>query len=366
MKKEILSDTRARPEFSRFMANLANGSSLPIFPLTFPEGDKVGVILVGDYVAQDLINYFKIQDSKNRSRWFIVGTTQSDAIPVDCADVDFNFFTNERGVDKYLSSLARKVSFSTKLGDGHYVDPKIFYPNPEIQKTWDIVYPAKWYPTKRIELLLEAAKLDPSLKVAIYGWPVVSERKILQSISYRDYIMDLAKEIPNVDIFDAGFEEGEMSHYNPDGTVVIGNLTKEEMRNKYYWKARASIFLSETTEAINRVCTEMICCDVPMLVAPTDGGLEKIVNEKTGVFINRTPKGILKGIHYVLEHQNQFNPRLEFLKTYGKDNANKKLREIIKAVARQKGVEVNWRDMRDYGGDLWTSAEIYTKILVDK
>lgn len=106
----------------------------------------------------------------------------------------------------------------------------------------------------------------------------------------------------------------------------------------------------------------MLCCDVPMLVTQTNGGLEKLINDKTGVLIERSPMGILKGIHYVLDHQEQFNPRSSFLRLYGKEKANKRLEEIIMRVAKNKGVEVNWENMRKYSGDLWTSPEVYMRI----
>lgn len=363
MEGEGRIDTSPRPEFSRFEANLANGAPLPIFPLAFPDGEKVGVAMVGDYVAQDLVGYLQKRDVSSRSKWLILSTTQSDAIPLDCADVDFNFFTNESGVERYLSSRAGRVPFTTELGDGHYVDPEIFFPDPSVPKRWDIVYAAKWYPTKRTELLVEAARLDPSLRVAIYGWPVPSERKIQRSISYRNEIIESARDLPNVEIYDAGFQKDQLDHYNPDGSVVVGNLSKEEMRDKFFRRARVTIFLSETTEAVNKACTEMLCCDVPMLVAPTNGGLEKLVTPRTGVFIERTPTGILAGIHYALDHQGQFSPRRVFLESYGRENANRRLREIIRTVAANKGVEVNWENMRDYGGDQWTAPEVYTRIL---
>lgn len=362
MARHTETDIKPRPEFSRFEVNLLNGSSLPIFPLAFPDDEKVGIVMVGDYIAQDLIHYLFKNDKKFRSRWLILSTTQSDAVPSDCSDVDFNFFTNESRTPEYLSSPARKIPFSTRLGDGHYVDPKKFFPNPIIPKQWDIVYPAKWYPTKNTDLLLEVARLDPSLKIAIYGWPVISERKIKLSIAYKKQIMKLAKKLPNVDVFDSSSSGSQISHHNSDGTIVLGELTKEEMRDKFYQKARTSIFLSETTEAVNRVCTEMLCCDVPMLVAPTNGGLEKLISNKTGILIERSASGILHGINYVLRHSDQFSPRHDFLTKYGQKNSNILLKEIIRGIAKNKQVEVNWKNLKCYGGDLWTSPETYTKI----
>ena len=358
----IIADTNSRPEFSRFEANLANGTSLPIFPLCYPEDGRSGIVIVGDYVAQDFVKYAVANNPNFRQQWIVIGTTQSDAVPTDCRDVDFNLFTNLAGVARYLASDARNVPYSIDPSDGHFVDPQIFYPDPQNQKQWDIVYPAKWYPTKNTEILIRAAQLDTALRVAIYGWPVVSERKIKQSMAYRDYLFDMAKESPNIDMFDSGFDCGSLTHYNHDGSVVVGNLTKAEMRDKFYQKARASIFLSETTESINRACTEMLCCGVPMLVAPTNGGLDRLVTPRSGVMIDRSPEGILDGIHQVLDNYDKFDPRASFLQKYGRDNANDIIKVLVQSIATRKRVDVNWPSYKKYGGDLWTLPEMYRKV----
>lgn len=355
-------DTAPRPSFSRFEINLHSGRDLPIFPLSFPADGKAGVLMVGDYVAQDLVQYMMDEDPDFRNKWIVISTTQSDAIPADCSLVDFNFFTNESGKTKYLSGPAKNVPFSTELGDGHYVDPDFFIPNPEIPKAWDIVYPAKWYPTKNTLVLVEAARLDPTIQIAIYGWPVLSERKIDTSRAYRDLVLEQVRDLKNVTVFDAGFDPSTSSHTNPDGSVVVGNLTKDQMMQQLYWPARASIFLSETTEAINRVCTEMMCCDVPMLVTPTSGGLDKLVTSESGLLIERTPQAILSGVYELRRRANELHPRESFIKNYGKRNANEKLRRIIKEIAEKKGVTVDEDKLVQYGGDLWTPPQIYRQI----
>lgn len=353
----------SKPDFSRFKINIDKCAPLPIFPLTFPKDNRVGVVLVSNHVAQDTVHFATERLSSFRNRWLVLATTQSDAVPTDCSDVDFNFFTNISGVSEYLASPAGHVPFSTELGDGHYIDPNVFYPNPNTPKVWDIVYPAKWFPTKRTELILEAARLDPNLRVAIYGWPVVSERKIEESRAYREKITGMAQGLSNVEVFDSGFQEGEHYHCNSDGTMVIGRMTKDQMRENFFQKARASVFLSETTEAVNKVCTEMLCCDVPMLVTPTTGGLERLVTKRTGVMIERSPQGILEGLRYIIGKKEQFSPRSAFLETYGKENANRKLKSLIESLAKSKGVEVNWENFRNCEGDLWTPPNIYLQVL---
>lgn len=351
------------PKFSRFEINYNNSASLPIFPITNPsESGDLGVVMVGDYIAEAFVAFGLNIDPLFKEKWIILSTTQSDAVPTRCINVDFNFFTNEAGIKEYLESPASNIPYSTLLGDGHYVDPEVFYPNPYAEKLYDIIYPAKWFPTKNTMLLIEAAKLDPELNIAIYGWPVVSERKILESLSYRDAIIKSVSDLQNVQIFDLGLPTETDYHINPDGSVVIGSLSKEEMREKFYWKAKASIFLSEETEAVNRVCTEMLCCDIPMIITPTIGGLERLVNDSTGILIERTPQSIIEGVSFIKNNYKQFSPRSNFISNYGRTNANRILREIVVDLATRRNRKVNWNGFKDYGGDLWTSKLIYSKV----
>jgi glycosyltransferase involved in cell wall biosynthesis len=357
-ESEIKPDTNLRPEFSRFERNLENGASLPIFPLSLPTDGHAGVVLVGDYVAEDMIQYL----GDMRKWWIAISTTQSDGIPTDCEHVDFNFFSNASGIDRYLASPAGKVPFSIEIGDGHYVDPQLFFPDKDVPKIWDIVYIAKWYPTKMTEILVEAARMDPGIRVAIFGWPVLSERKIQQSLKYRDYIGAEARELPNIDVYGLG-NDTDISHVNPDGSFVVGSLTKPQIRDRFMRPARSTVLLAAETEGINRSITEMLCCDVPIMVAPTNSGIERLVQPQTGIFIERTPKGIIEGVHYIRNHEAQFSPRDRFLKNFGKKNANRELRRVIREAAERRGVSVQWEKLKDYGGDVWTTPDIYKQVL---
>lgn len=344
--------------FSRFEINLKNKASLPIFQISAPKEDKKGILMVGDYVAEDLHSFL----AKNglRNRWFIASTTQSDAVPTQCKSVDLNMFTNKSDVGLYLVSEAKDVPFSTELGDGHYVDSNIFFPESGATKEWDILYPAKYYPTKKTEMLLEVARLNISIKIAIVGWPVISERKAKISNEYRDMIIRLSKDLPNVTIFDNA-PDGESHHLNPDGSIVVGRYTKEEMRRDFYSHAKSVIFLSEETEAINRACTEALCCNVPILVSSSKGGLDDLVNDKTGVIIQRSVEGIVKGLSVLKAKEEKLDPRNNFLNNFGREKANKKLHNLIKDVS--KG-DVNLDNCVMYGGDLWTTYANYSQILL--
>lgn len=344
--------------FSRFEINLKNRASLPIFQISAPVVDKKGILMVGDYVAEDFHNF--LVKNGLRNRWFIVSTTQSDAVPTQCKSVDLNMFTNRSDVGLYLVSEAKGIPFSTELGDGHYVDPRVFFPESNASKKWDILYPAKYYPTKKTEMLLEVARLNPSIKIAIVGWPVISERKAKTSNEYREMIIRLSKDLPNVTIFDNA-PDGESHHLNPDRSIVVGRYTKEEMRRDFYSHAKSVIFLSEETEAVNRACTEALCCNVPILVSSSKGGLDDLVNDKTGVIIQRSVEGIVKGLNVLKAKEEKLDPRNNFLNNFGREKANQKLHNLIKSVSKD---DINLENCVMYGGDLWTTYPNYSQILL--
>lgn len=236
----------------------------------------------------------------------------------------------------------------------------MFYPNPDAEKTWDIIYLAKWYPTKYTEILIQAAKLDLSLKILIYGWPVVSERKAALSQEYKQAIISAAAGLENVTIIDQ--ETGDIQHNNQDGSVVIGSLSKDEMRERFFWHAKSVICLSEKTEAVNRTCAEALCCDVPIMIAPTDGGLETVINSQTGIIIERSAAGIIQG-YKQLQTLTGLSPREGYLANYGRQNSNQKFKDIVSDVAAKKGKEVNWDNFQDYGGDPRVLPNVYMTVL---
>lgn len=352
----------SQAEFSRFATNMEKGETLPIFPLLEPDDEGgLGAILVGDYVANDFVNYQLSRDPSFRDRYLVVSTTQSDTVPDTVVMTDCNIFSNASGQEEYLQGPARDVPYSIDLADGLFVDPDIFVPPAlETEPTYDILYMAKWYPTKKTELLIDVAQARPDIKIGIYGWLMASERKRKDSETYREEIMGAAALLGNVVAYDAGGE----SHLNEDGSLVLGPLSKTEVRDKFIHHSRTGIYLSEYTEAVNRFGTEMLACDRPLIVAkPTYGGMERFMVEgETSVFCERTPESITDAYDTIVENRDQFTPRDTLLKFGGKQKANEKLRGILENLAQKRGKSLSDATWNTYGGDLWTLPDTYGKI----
>lgn len=343
--------------FSRFEKNVESLVQLPILVLKSASvgvGGEInkGVIICGDYVIDDLLDY--MPDIKEK--WFIISTTQSHIIPKNLG-ADLHLFSNSDGVQEYLSSQAKDIPYLT-LGDGgHFVNPEIFYPDESVEKVIDVYCVAKWSDTKRIELIVEAAEILPDKKFVILGIPVTSERKRPASILYRQHIMEYIANhrIKNVEFI----EPGDEPHENPDGSIVPGPLTKAEMRSLLQ-SSRSYILTANTMEGINRSVCEALLCDVPV-VATSDmiGGTPKLINAETGVLVDPDKYSVAEGITKALS--DNFDPRKNFLRKYGVEKANKVLREKIAEIATKKNLKIDTSQMKNYGGDVW-SNDFYLEV----
>lgn len=343
--------------FSRFEKNIESLTQLPVLVLKKPITEETGVvdkgvIICGDYIVDDLITY--LPDIKKK--WFIVSTTQSHVIPRNLG-ADLHLFSNPDGIQEYLGSQAKDIPFLT-LGDGgHFVNPEIFYPDESVEKVIDVYCVAKWSETKRIELIIGAAEQLPTKRFVILGIPVTSERKRAASILYRQRIMEYIVEhgIKNVEFI----EPGDEPHQNSDGSIVPGPLSKDEMR-VLFQSSRVFILTADTMEGVNRSVCEALLCDVPVVVtADMIGGTPKLVNDETGILVDPNTKNVAEGILKALS--GKFNPRENFLKTYGIENANKTLREKIAEIASKNNIKIDTSNIKKYGGDVW-SNDFYTDV----
>lgn len=338
---------------NRFEINVQSELALPILVLNTPVYDdngaitQKGVLLVGDYIVDDFVaTHPNIKDE-----WFLVSTTQSHHIPKS-VHPDLHLYNTQDGEtsQEYLDGPSGHIP-DLLLVCGHYVDADQFYPEEGINKDFDLLYVSKWAPTKRIEHVLEAAKADPTLRVAILGFPVVSERKRAASDAYRAYIINriIDEKIENVTVI----EHDEESHINEDGTFVVGGFSKDEIRG-FLNRAHTSILSADANEGINRSLAEALCCDLPiMLTADTLGGAQTLIQEETGLRIQPNGEAIAQATRYLIDNREKFSPREWFISKYGRKRANETLKQKIEDIAVASGVPVNTVGLREYLGDPW-------------
>jgi glycosyltransferase involved in cell wall biosynthesis len=360
-EKDLNVEYNFSPRHNRFETNVAEERELPILVLKEPIYDEDGklvqrgILYCGDYIVDDFVAaYPNIKDE-----WFLVSTTQSHVVPKNVAP-DLHLYSTDDGqpAQEYLESTAGEIPCII-MGCGHFVDSEVFYPT-EQEKEYDLIYVAKWAPTKRIENILEAAKLDPSLNILIVSFPVVSERKRAQSDAYREQILGMKEDLglDNVTIIEPPTE----NHVNEDGSFVVGGFSKEEM-NSFYNMAKMTILAADSGEGINRSLGEAMCCDLPVLLTKdTWGGVQTLVNEQTGVRVGADPVEIAAAINFVRDNRDRFSPRDWFAGNYGKDNANRILMEKIREIAQQQESPIDTEGMKPYGGDVWSKTDFYEHI----
>jgi glycosyltransferase involved in cell wall biosynthesis len=346
---------------NRFEINIEKRAQLPITILKQPETlsdgrEERGVFICGDSVIDDIVRYAP----KIKKRWFIVTTTQSHVVPIS-PNPDLHIFSNCDGKAEYLASTARDVPFLNVGDGGDFVNPDIFYPNEKFPKYIDSIYVAKWSDTKRVELFIQAAKILPHRKFVFVAIPMSSERKKAKSLEYRDAILHYVKEhrINNIKLI----ETDEKSHLNPDGSLVPGNLSKDEMR-LLFQSTKSIVLTADKMEGINRSVAECLCCDVPVVMTiDVVGGSPYVVNAETGVLVDPNDTAVASGIEHVINNKHQFHPRKNFLKTRGIYNANRDLQSAIAKISKlQNYSSIDTSKMKLYGGDLWTPFEAYSSI----
>jgi glycosyltransferase involved in cell wall biosynthesis len=340
---------------NRLEINTNLGLPIPLIVLNQPIYDKgqvthKGILYCGDSIIDDLVALHpNIKDS-----WFLVSTTQSHIIPISSKHPDLNLYATQTGepAAEYHESQVAHIP-DLVLGCGHFVDPELFYPDPEIEKQFDLIYVTKWAPTKRVELIIEAAKLAPHLKFAIVGFPVLSERKREASEQYRKHILQLIleAELDNVDVFE---DTGKDDHKNSDGTFVPGGFSKNEIR-QFLNRSRSSILAADSHEGVNRSVGEALSTDVPVILTKDSlGGVQTMISEETGLMIDPDAQAIVDGVEHIIAQGDDFSPREWYTTHYGKTVSNARLRAKIAEIVLENDLQVNMENIREYGGDPWS------------
>jgi len=343
----------------RFSTLINERSPLPLFVLQEPiiNGKVIrqrGVVLIGHKIVDDV---FERYGNNFKKYWFIVSTCQSSTYG-QSVHADLHLFADKDLNKDYLSSPAKKIPFMNMSG-GLFVDPEMFFPENE-RKFYDVMYIAKWFKTKRIKLFVDAINLLSDVNGALLTFGVVTEKNQDESYNYSVEIKNYIKKT-NAKIKLIAAPEGE--HKNPDGSFVPGGFTKEEMRG-FINQAKSTVLLADINEAFNRSICESLCCDVPVIVTKdTLGGIPHLIDSTMGEQAEPDPKDIAQMIKKVIDNQNLYSPRESFLKNYGNNNSNQKLKRKIEEISKKQENPIKIEEDSKYYGDPWTK-HIYS--ILDK
>jgi glycosyltransferase involved in cell wall biosynthesis len=306
-----------------------------------------GILLCGNEVVDDLVE----RHGQNfRSCWFIICTTLSHRIS-DSLNADLHMFSNIDAVPMYLESKAGKVPY-INVSCGMFIDSDFFSPDTSVPKENDVLYVVKWFPTKRIELLLEAMLHFKKMRsVAILTIPVPTSTMLEISNNYRKKLETFIQEKK---LLVKIIQAPDGVHKHSDGTFVPGGFMPEEMR-QFYNQSRMTVLLSDYDEGINRSMCESMSCNLPVLIT-TDlvGGSKYLVNSRSGVSVRSAPASIASGIEQILDSKDDFSPREEFTSKWGMANSMRRLAEKIQEVAEATHEVIDTTNLRNYNGGPWT------------
>lgn len=312
-----------------------------------------GVLIVGNETLDDLL---KNSGSNFKELWFIICTTLSHRVPINLGS-DLQMFSNTEGIDEYLNSPSKNIPYFN-ISCGLFVDNKFFYPDSKINKEFDVIYVAKWYPTKRIELLIDASRQwRDGIKAMFVSVPIPTKTMSEESIGYKQRIIEDLKKAKNITWIES--PDGVFKH--DDGTYVPGGFTPCQMRELFN-KSKMTILLSDWDEGVNRSICEGICCDLPVVMTrDLVGGSKKVILPETGVFVDPAGKSIANGIEYVLDHYFQFKPRKWFTQNYGMQNSMRLLKNKVREISIFQGSPISVEGWNNYNGGPWT-MDYYEKV----
>lgn len=121
-----------------------------------------------------------------------------------------------------------------------------------------------------------------------------------------------------------------------NSVVLLGKLNKYQIAEEL--NSSSALLHTSKYETFSVISAEAISCGVPV-IAINEGGIPSFVNETNGYLHNEnTVDGWVKGMEYIIEHQQKFNKTeigLKANKLFSKDVIGKKYYSILKQEYRE-------------------------------
>ncbi len=214
---------------------------------------------------------------------------------------------------QYIRNLGMNF-IPIRVGAGDWIDPRLFYPDENIEKQYDCVMIANWLPWKRHLLLFKAiSEIESQInKVALIGYPtegatIENIKKISRKFGIENKI-DIYESIPYCEV------------------------------SRILKKSKIGILLSKE-EGANRGIYECFFSNIPVIMTKENRGVNRDhINKETGML--SSDKELAQVMIYMLENLNQFNPRNWAIKNTGYEKSTQRLNHLLKDLAIKN--EENW------------------------
>jgi hypothetical protein len=320
--------------------------------LSPPIGDQKGVIIIKftDYFK----HFLNIFDKRKISQDYILvvepsysGYFDEDILCLLATDIPIIVQSPEPIDNIFIDSLKSNL-WSVNVGANCWVDHRIFFPNRNTRKQYDITMVSIWADFKRHYHLFESISKSScsNIKIALVGkpWP-----KSLEDV------------------------KDEAKYYNVNENITFfENISQAEI-NKIYNQSKTYLLLSKK-EGFNKSIIEAMHSDVPVFILEgfNYGYKYPYINNMTGKFIK---KGALIEFlnSYVEILKYQFKPNewvranmTPFISTniiIDTIKCIEKERQII--INKDLAVKVNNPELDYYDSTLWQKYEIFYEKLAN-
>jgi hypothetical protein len=216
------------------------------------------------------------------------------------------------------------------IAGADFVDTENFKPL-DIPKEYTGIQISTWQNFKRPELFFDGIKLLPKKKFLKFGHLIYGNE---EELSYRNKFISFSKE---------NFLNIDMPYANLTNNKGLPNNPKEI--NLLINKSKIGILTSKI-EGINRFKLECLSANIPVLV-PKDANtpLKKHINDKTGVFYDPTPEGLVEAIKKVEANYLSFSPREYVIQNTGNKISLEKLQKALESLAQRDDSKNIYQDI---------------------
>ena len=215
--------------------------------------------------------------------------------------------------------------------DRDLTDENSFFPDPAVDKQYDLIFNATWMPVKRHELLIEALSFAQQagrpLSCLWFGYHYCEdshqrERQIRAAVKSLRLDVTFAETNFNVSVVNA--------RYN---------------------SARVCLICS-ASEGGPRVMGEALLSGIPFIVtADTAGGAPQLICDRNGVVCQPTGASIAQAIWEVIDRPHQFQPRDWALEHICRSRTLQRLQQAVRQLSDVGPVPINWQEITFKGYD---------------
>ena len=273
----------------------------------------------------------------------------------DVADAYFTCYKNEAREKWFKENHPDKRDLPLiPLQDADFVNEYCMAPVPNVEKIYDVICVSTPFPVKNLPMIAKALleyerKYGRILKVVyVIGQPCTKKRED-GSLDYSELIEDGKKVLKEVDRI-----LGDTKKY-----IDFHPWVNYQDLPLFYSQSKCGV-LGSLIEGKNRFISEIQCCDTPIITFKDFNKYSRcgfpVFYGNNGEYVPEfTPEALADTIHKVISHQENYQPRKNYLAHYGRKNF---IDTIVDAIPYYKENLPGYEPKRTHD-NLWLDLACY-------